>query len=62
MRLQKMLGVLCLLLSAAIITMGIVFNESVTMVVISIPLGLAMLFSKKNLISVNIDDEDDEEF
>lgn len=61
MRLQKMLGVLCLLLSAAIITMGIVFNESVTMVAISIPLGLAMLFSKKNLISVNIDDEDEEE-
>ena len=56
-----MLGVLCLLLSAAIITMGIVFNESVTMVVISIPLGLAMLFSKKNLISVDID-KDDEEF
>jgi hypothetical protein len=62
MRLQKMLGVLCLLLSVAIIMMSIIFNEDATMVCITIPLGLWMLFSKKNLISVNIDDEDDEEF
>lgn len=61
MRLQKMIGVLCLLFSVAIITMGIVFKEDITAVVISIPLGLWMIFSKKNLLSVNID-EDDEEF
>lgn len=62
MRLQKMLGVLCLLFSVAIIAMGIAFKEDITAVAISIPLGLWMIFSKKNLLSVNIDDEDDEEF
>lgn len=60
MRLQKMLGVLCLLLSVAIIAMGIEFKEDATAVVISIPLGLWMIFSKKNLLSVNIDDDDEE--
>lgn len=59
MRLQKMLGVLCLLFSIAIIMMSIIFNEDATMVCISIPLGLWMLFSKKHLINI---DEDDEEF
>lgn len=58
MRLQKMLGVLCLLFSIAIIMMSIIFNEDATMVCISIPLGLWMLFSKKHLI--NIDEDDDE--
>lgn len=58
MRLQKMLGVLCLLLSVAIIMMSIIFNEDATMVCITIPLGLWMLFSKEHLI--DIDDEDEE--
>lgn len=59
MRLQKMLGVLCLLLSVAIIMMSIIFNEDATMVCITIPLGLWMLFSKEHLIDI---DDDDEEF
>lgn len=59
MRLQKMLGVLCLLLSVAIIAMSIVFNEDATAICITIPLGLWMLFSKERLIDI---DDDDEEF
>lgn len=60
MRLQKMIGVLCLLLSVAIIAMSIVFNEGATAICITIPLGLWMIFSKECLI--DIEEDDDEEF
>lgn len=60
MRIQKMIGIGLLLLSAFVIAIAIAFEEGdITFTLIAIPLGIYMIFTKKRLLDM---DENDEEF
>lgn len=60
MKVQKIFGLVMLLLSAALIFFSVKFEEGdVTFALASIPLGFWLLFSKKRLLDM---DQDDDEF
>lgn len=60
MKVQKITGMVLLLLSAALIFFSVKFEEGdITFAMMSIPLGFWLLFSKKRLLDM---DQDDEEF
>ena len=60
MKIQKLIGLGLLLLSALVIAISIAFEEGdVTFVMITIPLGIWLIVSKKRLLDI---DQNDEEF
>ena len=60
MKIQKLIGLGLLLLSALVIAIAVAFDEGdVTFVMITIPLGIWLIVSKKRLLDM---DQNDEEF
>ena len=60
MKIQKLIGLGLLLLSALVIAIAVAFDEGdVTFVMITIPLGIWLIVSKKQLLDM---DQNDEEF
>ena len=60
MKIQKLIGLGLLLLSALVIAIAVAFDEGdVTFVMITIPLGIWLIVSKKRLLDT---DQNDEEF
>ena len=60
MKRQKLIGLGLLLLSALVIAIAVAFDEGdVTFVMITIPLGIWLIVSKKRLLDT---DQNDEEF
>lgn len=61
MKIQKLIGLGLLLLSALVIAIAVAFDEGdVTFVMITIPLGIWLIVSKKRLL--DMDQYDDEFF
>ena len=60
MKIQKIMGIGMLIISAIVIAISIKIGEGdVTFALISIPMGLWLLFSRKKLLDLN---ENDDEF
>lgn len=60
MRIQKIVGIGMLVFSAILILFSVKFDEGdATFTLMSIPLGIYMIFTKKRLLDM---DQDDEEF
>ena len=61
MKIQKLIGLGLLLLSALVIAIAVAFDEGdITFVMITIPLGIWLIVSKKRLL--DMDQYDDEFF
>ena len=57
-KIQKLIGLGLLLLSALIIVIAVAFEEGdVTFVMITIPLGIWLIISKKRLLDIDQNDE-----